>query len=130
LYDSLELAQDQKAEGFKVNPKDSHYYLRYGFRLPKEIYENLFEHQKVGVTWLYNLYNEGKGGVLGDDMGLGKTVQICAYLKGQFEALNIKRALIVVPATMKSYWEGELAKWCPGAPFIMAFDNQKKSDRE
>jgi SNF2 family DNA or RNA helicase len=80
------LATDQKKEGFKENKKDDHFYLRYGFRLPKEIYENLFEHQKVGIAWLHNLFNESKGGVLGDDMGLGKTVQICAYLKGLFEA--------------------------------------------
>lgn len=63
-------------------------------------------------------------------MGLGKTVQICAYLKGLFDAGHIKRAIIVVPATMKSYWEGELTKWCPGAPNILSFDNNKKSDRE
>lgn len=84
----------------------------------------------MGIAWLYNLFNESKGGVLGDDMGLGKTVQICAYLKGLFDAGQIKRVLIVVPATMKSYWDGELNKWCPGAPNIISFDNNKKSDRE
>jgi SNF2 family DNA or RNA helicase len=63
-------------------------------------------------------------------MGLGKTVQICAYLKGLFDSESIKRALIVVPATMKSYWVSELTKWCPGAPNIMAFEDKKKSDRE
>ena len=63
-------------------------------------------------------------------MGLGKTVQICAYLKGMFDSETIKRALIIVPATMKSYWLAELKKWCYGAPNIMAFEDKKKSDRE
>jgi len=45
-----------------------------------------------------------KGGVLGDDMGLGKTVQICGYLNGLFAGDMIKKVIIVVPATLKSYW--------------------------
>jgi SNF2 family DNA or RNA helicase len=84
----------------------------------------------VGISWLYNLFLEDKGGVLGDDMGLGKTVQICAYLKGLFDSDMIKRAIVVVPATMKSYWQTELNKWCYGAPNIMSFEDKKKSDRE
>lgn len=77
-------------------------------QIPEHIHSNLFNHQKVGISWLYNLYRENKGGVLGDDMGLGKTVQVAVYLRGLFEADLIKRVLIVVPATLKSYWETEL----------------------
>jgi DNA excision repair protein ERCC-6-like len=76
------------------------------------------------------LFRQEKGGVLGDDMGLGKTVQICAYLKGLFEADLIKKVLVVVPATMKSYWQSELTKWCSGDHNIMSFEDKKKSDRE
>jgi|TARA_B110001450_G_C17520847_1_gene440497 SNF2 family DNA or RNA helicase len=54
--------------------------------------------------------------VLGDDMGLGKTVQVAVYLNGLFEAEMIQKIMVVVPATMKMYWEEELAKWCPSAP--------------
>lgn len=67
---------------------------------------------------------------MGDDMGLGKTVQICAYLKGLFDSDNIKKVIIVVPATMKSYWQAELKKWCPTAPNIISFEDKKRSDRE
>ncbi len=63
-------------------------------------------------------------------MGLGKTVQICAYLKGLFDSDQIKKALIVVPATMKSYWQGELAKWCYDAPNIISFEDKRRADRE
>ena len=58
------------------------------------------------------MYKEKKGGVLGDDMGLGKTVQVATLLKGLFDSDQIKKVLIVVPATMKVYWETELKKWC------------------
>lgn len=63
-------------------------------------------------------------------MGLGKTVQICAYLNGLFESDQIKKAIIVVPATMKSYWQGELGRWCPGSPHIISFEDKKRADRE
>lgn len=74
IYDTLKPAPDQPKEGFRVNEEEGTFYLTKGFSLPSDIYENLFEHQKTGVTWLYKLYLQGKGGVLGDDMGLGKTV--------------------------------------------------------
>lgn len=45
-------------------------------------------------------------------MGLGKTVQVATLLKALFDADKIKKVLIVVPATMKVYWETELGKWC------------------
>jgi hypothetical protein len=35
-------------------------------------------------------------------------------LKGLFDAEYIKKVLIVVPATMKVYWENELKKWISG----------------
>lgn len=81
------------------------------------------------MKWLYNLWETKKGGVLGDDMGLGKTVQVAAYLKGLFDSDMIKKVLIVVPATMKSYWEEELNKWCKDCTKIMQFDDKKKSNR-
>jgi|TARA_B110000285_G_C15078090_1_gene591902 SNF2 family DNA or RNA helicase len=49
-------------------------------------------------------------------MGLGKTVQVAVYVNGLFEAEMIQKILVVVPATMKAYWEEELGKWCPAAP--------------
>jgi len=98
--------------------------------LPASIYENLFEHQRRGVQWLYSLFRKRLGGVLGDDMGLGKTVQVATLCKGLFESEQAKKVLVVVPATMKQYWQTELQKWCPGVDNIMQFDNSKKANRE
>ena len=100
--------------------------MRGGFVLPESLYQNLFPHQRDGVKWLVSLYSNRKGGVLGDDMGLGKTVQIAQLLKGLFDAGRIKKVLIAAPATMKAYWENELAKWCPGVDNIMQFDNTRR----
>ena len=122
MYDKLTKMADGHRElniEYKFNSKDNRYYLPGDFSLPNKYYDNLFDHQKVGIQWLYNLWQQDKGGVLGDDMGLGKTVQVAAYLHGLFEAEFIKKVLIVVPATMKTYWEEELGKWCSAAPNII-----------
>ena len=71
---------------YKFNTKNKKYYLTGDFSLPAKIYDNLFDHQKQGIEWLYNLWDTEKGGILGDDMGLGKTVQVAGYLSGLFAA--------------------------------------------
>lgn len=63
-------------------------------------------------------------------MGLGKTVQVATLCKGLFDSEQIRKVLVVVPATMKSYWETELLKWCSDVDNIMQFDDKKRSDRE
>eukprot|EP00347_Sterkiella_histriomuscorum_P014209 403361753 len=130
IYDTLDLAPDEKEGGFKYDRVDNLYYLRDGFCLPDDIYNNLFPHQRIGIKWLYDLYRDSKGGILGDDMGLGKTVQVCVYLRGLFESEQIKKAIIVVPASLKSYWHGELQKWCSNAPNFIQFEEKKKNERE
>lgn len=75
-----------------------------------------YAHQKTGVSWLYNLFLKKQGGILADDMGLGKTAQISTYLKGLFESMKIKKAIIICPTTLKQYWKDELSVWCPKIP--------------
>ena len=43
--------------------------------LPNELSTRMYDHQKEGVQWMYDLRTKYKGGILGDDMGLGKTFQ-------------------------------------------------------
>lgn len=89
---------------------------------------------------MYSLWQRQMGGVLGDDMGLGKTVQVAVFLKGLFDSEQIRKVLIVVPATMKVYWQEELLKWtaddfdnpCDNEEEqlnIMQFDDKKKQNR-
>ena len=39
-----------------------------GYRLPYELNENLFEYQRTGVRWLWELYSQHTGGIIGDEM--------------------------------------------------------------
>lgn len=77
--------------------------LQDGPALPEEL-PGLFEFQKSGLQYL--LSNEGI--LLADEMGLGKTVQAIALLNSLPE---LKKALIVCPASIKLNWRNELQKW-------------------
>ncbi|KAE8794546.1 DNA repair and recombination protein RAD26 [Hordeum vulgare] len=51
-----------------------------GLRIPGSVYNQLFDYQKVGVQWLWELHCQRAGGIIGDEMGLGKTVQVLSFL--------------------------------------------------
>ena len=75
------------------------------------IFQRLFDHQIVGINFLYANFKKKRGCILADDMGLGKTVQISTFLSSlRFESY-INKALIVVPATLLDYWESEIHRW-------------------
>ncbi|MCJ1350861.1 MAG: hypothetical protein MMC33_000842 [Icmadophila ericetorum] len=88
--------------------------LEEGFRMPGDIYPSLFDYQKTGVRWLWELYSQQVGGIIGDEMGLGKTIQIIAFLAGLHYSKKITRPIIiVVPATLLSQWVKEFHTWWP-----------------
>ena len=69
---------------------------------------NLYNYQKLGVMFAIT---NGTGVLIADDMGLGKSVQSLAtamYLKAQGKA---RKALIVVPASLKYNWPLEIEKF-------------------
>ncbi|CAN8076227.1 unnamed protein product [Agarophyton chilense] len=85
-----------------------------GLRMPCSIYDKLFDYQKTGVQWLWELHAQGTGGILGDEMGLGKTIQIVAFLA----ALNYSgqlpgSVLIMAPTTVMRQWLREFRAWWP-----------------
>jgi len=85
------------------------------FRLPCEIFDQLYPYQKAGVAWMARLWQSRKGGLLADEMGLGKTVQVCALLNGARKA-GATHALLLLPVTLLDQWAREARKWCPGWP--------------
>ena len=85
-----------------------------GFRIPGDIYPSLFDYQKTGVQWLWELYSQQVGGIVGDEMGLGKTVQIISFLAGLHYSNKFTKPVIVVcPATVMKQWVNEFHRWWP-----------------
>ncbi|CAO1598479.1 DNA repair protein rhp26 [Xanthoria calcicola] len=85
-----------------------------GYRIPGDIYPSLFNYQKTGVQWLWELYSQQVGGIVGDEMGLGKTIQIIAFLAGLHYCKKLSRPVIVVaPATVMKQWVNEFHTWWP-----------------
>ena len=71
--------------------------------------DQLRPYQWEGVQFLL----ESDAVLLADEMGLGKTVQVAVSLAILWRKLQLTRALVVVPASLKLNWETELRKWAP-----------------
>ena len=85
-----------------------------GFNIPGDVYPSLFEYQKTGVRWLWELYSQQVGGIVGDEMGLGKTIQVIAFLAGLHYSKELTKPVIVVaPATVMKQWVNEFHTWWP-----------------
>jgi hypothetical protein len=52
-----------------------------GLIINRDIARRLFGYQMTGIRWMWQLHQQGAGGVVGDEMGLGKTVQVYLPLK-------------------------------------------------
>lgn len=108
----------------KDHPSEEEWYLPHpvgpdtvfegGFRIPGDVYPSLFDYQKTGVQWLWELYSQQVGGIVGDEMGLGKTIQAIAFLAGLHYSKKISKPIIVVaPATVMKQWVNEFHTWWP-----------------
>lgn len=84
-----------------------------GYRIPSYIYEKLFDYQRTGIKWLWELHTQRAGGIMGDEMGLGKTIQVTAFLAGLHHSGLFKPTIIICPATMLKQWLRELREWYP-----------------
>ncbi|OKL60854.1 hypothetical protein UA08_03301 [Talaromyces atroroseus] len=79
---------------------------------PKELLFNLYEHQKLGLTWMKSM-EEGsnKGGILADDMGLGKTVQALSLIVSRPSTDTAqKTTLIIAPVALMQQWKREIER--------------------
>jgi DNA excision repair protein ERCC-6 len=85
-----------------------------GLRIPGDIYPSLFSYQQTGVQWLWELYSQQVGGIIGDEMGLGKTIQTIAFLAGlHYSGMLTKPVIVVCPATVMKQWVNEFHRWWP-----------------
>lgn len=84
-----------------------------GLNIPETIFTKLFDYQKVGVQWLWELHCQKVGGIIGDEMGLGKTIQVLAFLGALHFSNLYKPSIIVCPVTLLRQWKREAQKWYP-----------------
>ncbi|EFJ09860.1 hypothetical protein SELMODRAFT_450679 [Selaginella moellendorffii] len=84
-----------------------------GLRIPLDIYDRLFDYQKTGVKWLWELHSLKTGGIIGDEMGLGKTVQVIAFLAALHHSRMYSPSIVVCPVTLTFQWKREVEKWYP-----------------
>lgn len=83
--------------------------------LPTTLCAKLRPYQKRGYEWLMKNIRFGFGSLIADDMGLGKTLQVIACITRLKEEGNLgdKKVLVVVPTTLLTNWEREIAKFSP-----------------
>lgn len=131
-------AQRRLAEQESTAPPRKDYTLdaERGLRIPGEIWKSLFGYQRTSLRWLWELYCQKVGGIIGDEMGLGKTVQVVAFLAALEHSQKLTRpALIVCPATVLQQWVAEFRHWWPALRVAMlhstgaAFDRDSRASR-
>lgn len=67
--------------------------------------------------------------VLADDMGLGKTIQAVGVAELLARDANIKKVLIVCPASLKSQWRNEIHKFCDRDVQLVAGGAQSRGEQ-
>jgi superfamily II DNA or RNA helicase len=74
----------------------------------------LRDYQKIGLKWLWWLWENRLGGLLCDDMGLGKTHQIMALMTCIRKQDTPPRPILVVcPTTVLSHWTVKIKQHAP-----------------
>ncbi|XP_043691130.1 protein CHROMATIN REMODELING 8 [Telopea speciosissima] len=97
-----------------VDDNEPHFVvLEGGLKIPEAIFSKLFDYQKVGVQWLWELHCQRAGGIIGDEMGLGKTIQVLSFLGALHFSKMYKPSIVVCPVTLLRQWRREAHKWYP-----------------
>ena len=93
-----------------------------GLKAPTSLWNKLYNYQKVGVQWMFELHQQKCGGILGDEMGLGKTIQVISFLASLSYSQKtwsgsswrgLGPTIIVCPTTLLHQWVSEFHKWWP-----------------
>lgn len=104
----------EEEEWFMPHPSESDLHLDNDYRVPGDIHPLLFDYQKTGVQWMWELHQQQVGGIIGDEMGLGKTIQAIAFLAGlHYSKMLTKPIVVVCPATVMKQWVNEFHRWWP-----------------
>ncbi|KAF2263764.1 DNA repair and recombination protein RAD26 [Lojkania enalia] len=110
----VDTADNEAEECYNPHPTQPDGIFDGGLRIPGDIFSALFDYQKTGVKWLWELYSQNVGGIVGDEMGLGKTIQSVGFIAGLHYSKKLTKPVIVVcPATVMVQWVREFHRWWP-----------------
>ncbi|KAL3441020.1 SNF2 family N-terminal domain-containing protein [Aspergillus insuetus] len=110
----VEAEASDEEEWFMPHPTEADLPLDNGYRVPGDIHPLLFDYQKTGVQWMWELHQQQVGGIIGDEMGLGKTIQAIAFLAGLHYSKQLTKPIVIVcPATVMKQWVNEFHRWWP-----------------
>ncbi len=101
--------------------------------VPSEVNASLRPYQERGYQWLMHNHTIGLGSLLADDMGLGKTVQVITFLvalKNKNIITQKKPVLIVVPASLMTNWEHEIARFAPSLSTFVYHGQNRQLEKE
>ncbi|EKE41477.1 hypothetical protein ENUP19_0213G0009 [Entamoeba nuttalli] len=110
-----------------------------GLVMRNELYQSLFEHQRIGVKWMYELFKQHAGGIIGDEMGLGKTLMVLAFLEGlqctffnkeKTETLTCGNSLVVAPLTLIPHWVSEAHRFVPSLRVIILHNDLSSTNKD
>lgn len=77
-WENPEQRLDPELEIHNPHPNIPDAALEGGFRIPGDIFSNLFDYQKTCTQWLWELHCQGAGGIIGDEMV--SSCSSCIYL--------------------------------------------------
>jgi SNF2 family DNA or RNA helicase len=86
---------------------------------------DLYQYQNKGVEWLIDKSAAKKGALLADDMGLGKTAQVIAFIVDGISKGRLRNVLIIVPNSLITNWEREIAKFATGLQSYIHWGNAR-----
>ena len=70
--------------------------------------DRLYDYQNEGVDFIHSCNGTC---IVADDVGLGKTVEVLTWLKEAAKDRNIRKTLVVAPASVVWKWKSEVETW-------------------
>ncbi|XP_071713943.1 protein CHROMATIN REMODELING 8 [Rutidosis leptorrhynchoides] len=125
--DREDVLEDNQGVENEEDDEASFVTLEGGLKIPSSIFGQLFDYQKVGVQWLWELHCQRAGGIIGDEMGLGKTIQVLSFLGALHFSNMYKPSIVICPVTLLRQWRREAKKWYPSFHVEILHDSAQDS---
>ena len=116
----------------KENNKDLKEYIekienyKHDKEIPELIKSLLKEHQKEGVDWIINMFDNDFGCLLADEMGVGKTLQAITVLSIYQNLNKGKTSIVICPLSLVHNWKYEISTYAPDINCLEVIGNKEE----